>query len=318
MPNIAITNYCNLRCPYCFADDFIQEKKEEISVEQLERILQFLSQESNISRIGIIGGEPTLHSNFEEIIKIILNFSKTNDRIPVTLFTNGIKLDRCLKYIGPRFSALINLNEPHIIGLDNWNKIQLNLMRLKAQDKQQHISLGINLYPDIKETEYILQLAKKLGHDSIRCSYVAPTCNYNQIDKNKYYLEAKSIFLKFLKQCEKYCIKARLDCNHVPNCYFSDEELEYVNYWTISGKENCEPVVDITPDFRATACFGSYDPVDISNFNNLTELNNYLKLEKMAPLQEKNSSGNCSDCEKFQNKECQGGCLAFAKYGTIE
>ena len=38
MPNIAITNYCNLRCPYCFAEDFTQQEKEEISDEQLINI----------------------------------------------------------------------------------------------------------------------------------------------------------------------------------------------------------------------------------------------------------------------------------------
>jgi DNA repair photolyase len=34
MPNIAIIKTCNLKCPYCFADDMIKENEsKEISLE---------------------------------------------------------------------------------------------------------------------------------------------------------------------------------------------------------------------------------------------------------------------------------------------
>ena len=35
MPNIIITNYCNLSCPYCFANDIIQTKKHNITLDEL-------------------------------------------------------------------------------------------------------------------------------------------------------------------------------------------------------------------------------------------------------------------------------------------
>jgi len=43
------------------------------------------------TRIGIIGGEPTLHPQFEEILNIITNFSNEYENQYI-LFTNGIKL----------------------------------------------------------------------------------------------------------------------------------------------------------------------------------------------------------------------------------
>ena len=62
--NIAITNYCNLKCPYCFANKFIESEKQSITEDQLDKILDFLFY-SNLNKykhkIGIIGGEPTLH-----------------------------------------------------------------------------------------------------------------------------------------------------------------------------------------------------------------------------------------------------------------
>ena len=109
MPNIAVTNYCNLRCPYCFAEDFTQQEKEEISDEQLTNILEFLSKDK-ISRIGVIGGEPTLHSNFNHILDILELFSKNNSNIPIVIFTNGIELKRYIERLNNNITCLINLN----------------------------------------------------------------------------------------------------------------------------------------------------------------------------------------------------------------
>ena len=64
MANIAITNYCNLKCPYCFADDMIHDDNKNMSLENYVKILRYLIQ-YNETDIGIIGGEPTLHPQFK-------------------------------------------------------------------------------------------------------------------------------------------------------------------------------------------------------------------------------------------------------------
>lgn len=313
MPNIAITNYCNLHCPYCFANEFIQEEKQEIQLEQIDSILQFLSKSNNIERIGIIGGEPTLHSNIEEVLNKFVSFSSANNNIPIVIFSNGIHINRISKFLNKNCSCLINLNEPLIVGQEKWDKILFNLEKLKANGSIQFINFGINLYPDIKDFEYIFKVAKNCYKDHIRCSFVAPTCNYVNVNKDDYYNYAKQIFLNFVKKADEYNVRIELDCNHVPKCYFSEDELAFLEKKVVKWHSLCNPVVDITANGKATSCFGSYDPVDIYQFETLEELTEYLKLNKMCPLQEKNSSGKCLNCEQFKNKECQGGCLAFAK-----
>ena len=72
MPNIAITNYCNLKCPYCFANDMINEQKKNIELNNYIKLLHYLTEYNNIKEIGIIGGEPTLHPFFKEILIIII------------------------------------------------------------------------------------------------------------------------------------------------------------------------------------------------------------------------------------------------------
>ena len=73
MPNIAVTNFCNLSCPYCFANEFIAESdKQYLTQEQLITILNFLTTSSrSLGKIGIIGGEPTLHPNIKNLIESV-------------------------------------------------------------------------------------------------------------------------------------------------------------------------------------------------------------------------------------------------------
>jgi hypothetical protein len=41
-------------------------------------------------------------------------------------------------------------------------------------------------------------------------------------------------------------------------------------------KNFCEPVIDITPDFKATCCFGVYNPIECQHYSSLEELTRYF------------------------------------------
>jgi len=309
MPNIAILNYCNLKCPYCFANEFIESSKQLITDEQLEIILFWLSHTERIEKIGVIGGEPTIHPNFKNIIIRLKQFASEHSS-KICVFSNGIKLSDYIKLFDANTGILININHPDIIGQSNWKQLKLSLNRFKALDKLKYTSIGINLYPEIPDFNYIIDLAKEFNYRVIRCSYVAPTCKYKGVDKNTYYLQAKQMFMDFANVCKENNIDINLDCNNVPVCYFTEDELidlQHVHNW----KTRCEPVVDITPDMKATACFGAYDLVDLNQFDNLEEAENYLLFKKIYPKRIANCAGKCADCKKFQNLSCQGGCLAF-------
>ena len=328
MPNIAVTNFCNLSCPYCFANEFIAESdKQYLTQEQLITILNFLTTSSrSLGKIGIIGGEPTLHPNIKNLIETVKSYVYSHGG-HIVIFSNGIKLDSVLSTLDDKCSVLINLNEPNLIGPSKWKQITDNLNKAKVLNLTKYISLGINLYPDIKDYEYIFIEAKKIYAKSIRVSYVAPTKDYSVSNKDEYYENAKSIFLNFLELSEQYNIKIHLDCNRIPSCYFTEEELVFVES-RLDSKDNnqldhyCRPVVDITPDFKATACFGTYKTINLQDFDTFDALEQYLEAEALCPLREKNATHpKCASCEKLANKTCQGGCLGFAKnaiYGSNE
>lgn len=311
MANIVITNYCNLQCPYCFANKYItEEEKQNITLDELNRILEWLGR-TVINRIGIIGGEPTLHPRANEIFSRVKEFAQER-KTRVILFSNGIKLYRYARLFDDNFGALINVNHPDVIGNEKWKELEKSLKMIKVCNGMNTTSIGINLYPNMKDYDYIFDLAKNYSFNTLRVSYVAPTCQFSNVTKDEYYTSAKDIFIPFVEKAKSLDIKVRLDCNHIPLCYFTDKEKEMMIETVENWHNYCSPVVDITPDMKGTSCFGAYELVDLSAFENIQEAERYFMFKKMYPKALANSGGKCSSCSKFENLSCQGGCLAFA------
>ena len=68
---IEVTDNCNLRCPTCYAGSG-PERQTHRSLEQIERMLdRAVANEGEPSIIQISGGEPTMHPQFFEILKLV-------------------------------------------------------------------------------------------------------------------------------------------------------------------------------------------------------------------------------------------------------
>ena len=67
MPNISLSSRCNLHCPYCFAHETMGAGSGDITLENFDAALEFLTRTGPVN-IGLIGGEPTLHPHFDEIV----------------------------------------------------------------------------------------------------------------------------------------------------------------------------------------------------------------------------------------------------------
>ena len=312
--NIAITNYCNLKCPYCFANKFIESEKQSITEDQLDKILDFLFY-SNLNKykhkIGIIGGEPTLHPQFQDIINKIILFSKVNNFNMPVVFTNGILLKEYAKSFSD-IQALININNPNIIGASKWNDFEKSLTLLDYYNTIDNINFGINLYHNMPDFSYIFEILKNFNKKYLRCSFVAPT--KQNINKEEYYNSGKELFLNFIKEAEKNNILIHLDCNQIPLCYFNSKEIELIKKNINKRHETwCNPVIDFTPDFKAISCFGISQPIEVSQFDTYQELERYFMMKQIFPYTLKNNEGKCATCSKFRNFSCQGGCLGFVK-----
>ena len=82
---IEITNCCNLNCRSCYNRSGIPHQKRELSYADFQILHRRLTEEYSCTRITLSGGEPTLHTEVEDI----LAFALQNLETEVAVVTNG-------------------------------------------------------------------------------------------------------------------------------------------------------------------------------------------------------------------------------------
>ena len=89
--SVELANICNLHCSYCFRSDenLYSSHAEFFPLALLERVVNEARATANVTRISFTGGEPTLHPEFAETLRIIGNAGAT-----VSFVTNGWHFER--------------------------------------------------------------------------------------------------------------------------------------------------------------------------------------------------------------------------------
>lgn len=313
--NIMFNNYCNLHCKYCFAS-LEPKKRIDISDENLKYYIEFCKT-SNFRHLRILGGEPTLHPKFTEHL-----YNAVNDSFfqGVRLFSNAINLNKEMAQIlaHPKGSVLVNLNHPDDIGEKLYEKTLENLAWLIRFYMDKHIrpaiTLGINIYSPDFDYDYILEATKLFHLERIRYSITVPNDHEKKIDR-AYYQSFVPRLVEFLTECSKNNIMTTSDCNTAPKCVYSHDQIIELLYGrhNILHKEICSPVMDVRPDLQVSRCFAFEDKimVNLKDFKNYREINDFFRSKVDVHRFELPTYSDCPECQWFQKKRCQGGCLAY-------
>lgn len=88
---VFITNACNLKCTGCFARKIMADNNKYITLEEYSSAVKTFLEKGG-QQINLLGGEPLLHPELKQILKI----NKDNN-IKTTIYTNGYFLDRYSK-----------------------------------------------------------------------------------------------------------------------------------------------------------------------------------------------------------------------------
>lgn len=316
MANIALLNKCNLRCPYCFAENYTEGVNDQIERDAFLKLVDFSAPDGEV---GIIGGEPLLHKDFDSLIDIL----KCDFRFQrVTVFTNGIFIDKHLNaLIHPKIHILINVNSSLDIGADKFNRIDEDINLLCNYGMMGNVSLGINVYKENQDFSDFLYLVKKYGFNKIRLSVVIPK------DKGQggidYFYKMKPTLFSLYKELKALNVSPCYDCNAIPECVYTEEEKEFLATLPFANQYErdifmgrrsvCSPVIDLYPDLTARRCFGCYDTlsVNVSDFKNINDLKNHFFMEIDSRLVHNYSREECKDCYKYKTFGCFGGCLCY-------
>lgn len=321
MANIMINEVCNLRCPYCFADEFVNKNPKEMSMDDFDTALNFALSSGYDERIGLIGGEPTLHSHFKEILIKLINDNRVKN---VTIFTNGVKINEYLNEIcHPKIHLLINCNSPENMGIKAYKTMVTNIKEMISNRYyKEKITLGINMYKPDFDYEYILELLKQFNLKSVRTSISVPNDLTYLTNPLNYFSIMKPHVLEFFDKLKEANIIPFFDCNAMPVCIWSEDERNRIlqDFPGAKCKTNifntyvsCSPIIDILPDLAIIRCFGlsEHTKKKISDFKNIEEARNYYARTIDSFACNTCHSKDCFSCYERKTGKCNGGCLCF-------
>lgn len=106
---IKVTDRCNLRCTYCYAESGEQKCSEELSIEDIQRVLEELSY-TDTNKIVITGGEPLVRKDIVEILELCKKYGH------VQLLTNGTLGDEKL------YKEILKHVDMIQVSLDSYNE----------------------------------------------------------------------------------------------------------------------------------------------------------------------------------------------------
>ena len=325
MANIMVTERCNLHCEYCFANEFVNvHDKNEITINDFKNILDFILGDGSETKIGLIGGEPTLHSQFDRLLDILME----DDRVEqVTIYTNGILLkDHADKLLNSKFHLLINCNDIKVEE-NLWSKL-IESLDIVFEKMPERVVLGSNFYKPDYDYQYILELLERYSCKRLRVSIAVPNSKVYCYEPLEYFDQIKPDIFKYFRSLKELGVIPFLDCNLFPACLVSAEEMREFDEWGADNpfsiiknrQTGCIPVIDILPDYTAVRCFGlsEYTKESIREFASVSDLRNYYL--RMIDAYAVNSVYNikCKTCYKYKTLKCSGGCLIYKIDQIIE
>ncbi len=180
MTNIAVAQACNLRCPYCFAEgamarNGLGKAGTFISLDAFQDRLDLLER-SGIGEARLIGGEPTLHPQFPELVRLA-----RLRNLRVVVFSRGLMPETALAALEAlpveTCGVLVNVNASH--GLAGPTPRE-GVRRLRTlQRLGLHALPGFTIYRPDFELAGVLAAVEQTGCQPI-IRYGAPTTHDQQ------------------------------------------------------------------------------------------------------------------------------------------
>jgi radical SAM protein with 4Fe4S-binding SPASM domain len=319
MPNVLLTQRCVRSCPYCFAKKHMGSAIPDdiIAWEDIVYIADLLIESGNRS-ISLLGGEPTLHPDFSEIV-LYLNARGLHTHV----FTSGIMSESTFATVKAKLGKLpktlltwvCNVNDP-----SQSPQSELRLVRRFLSDFSTQASLGFNIYAPDFDLRFLIDYINAFGlerHIRLGLAHPIPGEMNQYLRKEDLPRMAQKI-MDVLPDMRRFKIEPGFDCGF-PYCMFNDEQIGKL-YAVMRERLrfSCGPAIDISPDMSVWSCFplSNVSKRSLYEFNSIHEVHEHY--EDMGRRIRMEASGLFEECDTCPHREqglCSGGCLAHMLSG---
>ena len=313
MANVLLTTGCNLACPYCFAKEKMgPSRRRHMTLADVDKLLAFFGR-SHYQLFRVMGGEPTLHPDFVEIIRRALAAD-----MRVDVLSNATWNAACVelfRQVSPRrLYFLLNLDHPDRYRPSQWQRIEANLARLPHPE---NVTLSFNIFEPEPRYEYVLDVARRHGFKTIRLSFALPILGaQNQCLSIHEYRSVAPFVLRFVREAAAQDVHVQMD-NAVPLCVFDEAEIGPLllrGVIDLQRNARCEPVIDIGPDLSVWCCFclSAVHNRRLDEFDTLQQVKEYFSQVLRRYQQELTPLDECERCVYREQWGCQGGCITHS------
>lgn len=327
--NILINSYCNLHCPYCFADPTMEQTgAKNMSIENF-RIAMDWCKKLNQHEMRLIGGEPTLAPLFGAFLDMTLQDPWFTQILIFSNLTFDKDIAAKIAETGRHISVVMlpNINEFQLMIPKYRDNILWNINYL-SQNLPNFNEIGINIYRkdmDLRQWEEIIKHYKNIS--AIRYSVAIPprsTLESPDFDYYEYYHQFQPLLLELNAMASKYNLDLLCDCNNLPLCCFDDWAIAEMmkgsaydlfgctvgqKYDKTHGLLNCGyPPIDLRPDLTVAGCFG-LDPkrrVEIVDFPDAIAL--YQWCLEDGDRRDYIARKECLNCIRYKRTGISCGC----------
>jgi organic radical activating enzyme len=316
--NIVLTTQCSKNCPYCFAAySRAKQSKQEISVQTFREIMEKMGQRDSFK---VLGGEPTDHPQFIELMRIAHKAGKKVGILSNFLFNNKIRNFLSEEILDNRkYGFLVNasdLDEKNRMSLwrENYNQVY---QALYQKDLELKIVCGTTI--DHKKTadyykHYIdFLLANTIAIEKLRFAIPfqgGPRKSYAKIINNKM---LGATVLTIVKHCVSNDVLPLLDEVLFPCLFNNKDELRYIRKFLMNKEEHfkCKGIpFDVFPDKTISYCYPLKEIVNVhlDDYDNINEAicsikNKYMIMKHDA---KKHLPQECLQCQYHKQDICEG------------
>jgi hypothetical protein len=306
--NLAISAVCNQHCPYCFTVDHLNSSgagRDFLDIGDFEARLSFLER-SGIDEIRLLGGEPSLHPQFIELIE---RARKTGKHI--TIFSNGLMPERALSYLESlpltECTVLVNVNEPRMVGEETHMWRYAAIRRLGER-----VLPGFNIYQADFQLDFLLPVIAEVGcRPAIRLGLAQPCLSGdNQYVHPNQYVAIGQKIVRFARIAASAGVRLEFDCGFV-RCMFSDADLATLKTLGTDVGWRCNPILDVDIEGQVIYCYplSGLGGMPLTAEADAPALRSAFEA-RTRPHRQAGVFQECSTCSFKACGECPGGCLA--------
>lgn len=324
--NLAITTNCNKGCPYCFASQKRSETIDDNQTMSLETFKKMLDKIEG-GHVKLIGGEPTMHPQFNEFLDEIVSRGMGVTVISNFLFGEKVREKLIEVSTKTRLGFLINATNLDERGLikkwaKNYNALYYHFYKMDAEEK---LSCGITFENDKDWKYYVNYIDFLLKHvptiERLRMSLPFP--GDREEKENFFFINNHDLGEKFLTVTKKAMDNGAtpsIDCVIYPCMFKNKEEFKFVRKFAQNFKSVCSGIpADVFPNGEVIHCYPLKDSITLDS-NKYKDFNKVLDVMSGDYTRHKSNIYLPAECKKCRHlhKGCDGPCLGFYKPETIK